>query len=225
MKIHFLGTGAGDWLLEKTNNMSEFRMHASVLLDDVLLIDPGPNVLNAMQEQSIDKTKIKYIINTHKHYDHYSENSVKALSDYATFFNICANQTIEIGNYTVIAFKANHGTCDDAVHFIISDGSSRLFYGMDGAWLMYDEVAAIKKQGIDFAVIDGTVGFIDGDYRIFEHNNLNMVLEIAKSLNKYVKQFCINHMAMTLHTDHNTLKNKMSEHNILVAYDGMEIEF
>ena len=88
-----------------------------------------------------------------------------------------------------------------------------------------DEVAAIKKQGIDFAVIDGTVGFIDGDYRIFEHNNLNMVLEIAKSLNKYVKQFCINHMAMTLHTDHNTLENKMSEHNILVAYDGMEIEF
>lgn len=225
MKIHFLGTGAGDWPLQKSENMLEFRYHASALLDDVLLIDPGPNALKAMIEQMIDKTKIKYIINTHKHFDHYSEDTVHELSEYATFFDIKGGETINIGNYSVSAFKANHGTCIDAVHFIISDGASRIFYGMDGAWLMYDEVLAIKKSGVDLAVLDGTVGFIGGDYRIFEHNNLNMVIEIKNSLKDYIKTFCINHMAMTLHTDHQTLQENLKKHDILVAYDGMEIEF
>lgn len=225
MKIHFLGTGAGDWPLKRAENMIEFRHHASVLIDNVLLIDPGPNALSAMEEQGVDKTEIKYIINTHTHYDHYCEQTINALSKNSTFFDIKNNDKIQLGNYSVLALKANHGTCVEAIHFIITDGKSRLFYGMDGAWLLYDEIAEIKKADIDLAVLDGTVGFIDGDYRIFEHNNMNMVLEIKKSLNDHIKKFCINHMAMTLHTDHITLQNKMSKHDILVAYDGMEIEF
>lgn len=99
-----------------------------------------------------------------------------------------------------------------------------MFYGLDGAWLLYDEIQAIKKFMPDFAVFDATIGDIDGDYRIFEHNNLNMVLEMKKSLENYIGRFCISHMARTLHTDHETLSEKMKKHNIITAYDGLEIE-
>ena len=225
MKIQFLGTGAGDWPLKNTDNLLEFRRHASALIDGVLLIDPGPAVLDAIDEFKIEKDKIKYIINTHKHYDHYSADTVNALADSAQLIEFKANDTIKVGKYTINSFKANHSTCTDAVHFIVSDGKSNLFYGLDGAWLMYDEVEAIKKFKIDYAVLDGTVGFIDGDYRIFEHNNLNMVLEIQKTLIPYVKQFCISHMARTLHTNHKALSENMNKYNIDVAYDGYIREF
>ena len=129
-----------------------------------------------------------------------------------------------MGKYTVRAYAANHSTATSPVHFIITDGEKTLFYGLDGAWLLYTEVQAIKQFRPDFAVLDATVGFTEGDYRIFEHNNLYMVLEMKKSLEKYIGSFCISHMARTLHTDHETLSEKMSRHGVTVAYDGMETE-
>ena len=75
----------------------------------------------------------------------------------------------------------------------------------------------------DLAVLDGTVGFRDGDYRIFEHNDLNMVLEMQKTLAPYVGRFCISHMARTLHTDHAALSAAMAAHGVITAYDGLEL--
>jgi len=129
-----------------------------------------------------------------------------------------------IGKYTVTALRANHANLQDAVHFIISDGEKSLFYGLDGAWLMYDEVSAIKKNGVDLAILDATIGDVPGDYRIFEHNNLNMVIEMKNTLRKYVERFFISHMARTLHTSHYELVERMKPHEIEVAYDGCEIE-
>ena len=223
MKIMFLGTGAADWNFAKHHEMEGFRRNSSALIDECLLIDPGRDVPNALSVFKKNADQIKYIINTHKHSDHYNENTVNYLSN-ATFYELRAGDQRMIGKYTVIALAANHSTCKDAVHFIISDGEKNLFYGLDGAWLMYDEVAAIKECGIDLAVLDATVGNITGDYRVFEHNNLDMVLLMKASLEKYVKKFCISHMARTLHTSHAELSEYMQEHGVDTAYDGYEIE-
>ena len=98
-----------------------------------------------------------------------------------------------------------------------------MFYGLDGAWLQYEEIDAIWKKGVDLAVFDATVGFVNGDWRIFEHNNLNMVLEMQRTLAPYVKKFGISHLARTLHTDHETLVQAMAQYAIDVACDGLEI--
>ncbi len=225
MKITFLGTGAADWPMKKRDDMAEFRRLSSVLIDDVLLIDPGPQMLDALKEYGKDAAGIKYIVNTHKHFDHFCAETVNRLEAYgATFFDLFSGDVVSIGNYTVRAYAGNHSTCEKTVHFIITDGKRTLFYGLDGAWLLYDEVQAIKKYKPDFAVFDATIGDVDGDYRIFEHNNLNMVLEMKKTLESYIGRFCISHMARTLHTDHKTLCEKMEKHHVIAAYDGMEIE-
>ncbi|MBR2353844.1 MAG: hypothetical protein IKA76_05005, partial [Clostridia bacterium] len=67
-------------------------------------------------------------------------------------------------------------------------------------------------------------GDVPGDYRIFEHNNLNMVVEMKAALEKHVRRFFISHMARTLHTSHGELRERMRRHGIEVAYDGYEIE-
>jgi len=223
MKITFLGTGAADWQKEDRKKSDFFRRNSSLLVDDTLLIDPGEYVPEALKEFRKNPDKIKHIICTHNHSDHFCEETVKKLKN-ATFVETHAGETKKIGKYTVTALHANH-SLKNAVHFIISDGEKRLFYGLDGAWLMYEEVEAIKEKGVDFAVFDATVGNIPGDYRIFEHNNLSMVLEMKKSLEKHIKRFCISHMAKTLHkTSHKVLSRNMKKHGIEVAFDGYETE-
>lgn len=225
MKITFLGTGAADWPLKRPYGAAEFRRFSSALIDDCLLIDPGPQVMDALDELNIGASQIQYIINTHNHSDHFAQVTVDALTSLgAHFCQLTDGESQTLGKYTVHAYKGNHGTCEGTVHFIIQDGKNCIFYGLDGAWLLYDEVQAIKRFKPDLAVLDATVGNIDGDYRIFEHNNLWMILEIQKTLSPYVGRFAISHLALTLHSDHKTLCEEMTHYNIIVASDGLTLD-
>ena len=59
MKITFLGTGAADWKREIHGDMEGFRRNSSVLIDSSLLIDPGPDVPDALDVFG------KYVMDTH----------------------------------------------------------------------------------------------------------------------------------------------------------------
>ena len=222
MKILFLGTGAADYEAADRGTAG-YRRNSSVLIDGALLIDPGPCVPDAIETFGVDIGKIKYVINTHRHADHFNLQTLSLLeSAGAKFIELSDGEVRTLDGYTVTALRGNHSI--PVQHFIIDDGKSRLFYGLDSAWLMYDEISAIKQSGVDMAVLDGTVGFSEGDYRVFEHNDMRMVIEMSKTLCSHAKRICINHMAKTLHTDHDTLAKRMTEHNIEVAYDGAVIE-
>lgn len=220
MKLQFLGTGAADWDAALERN-SEYRRFSSVLIDDVLLIDPGPFVPEALETFSIDASKIKYVINTHRHSDHYNE---KVLSDLvangAEFIDFVDGETKMVGKYAIEAIAGNHGTiyCN---HFFIDDGEKRLFYALDSSWLLISEIRAIQRKHVDLAVLDGTIGDAVGDYRIFEHCNLRMIEEMKSSIKQYIDRFVISHMARTLHTDHKTLVERMAKSGVEVAFDGM----
>ena len=67
MRITFLGTGAADWKPAAHRDLAGYRRNASVLIDDVLLIDPGPCVPDALATFHKDAGKIRYILNTHRH--------------------------------------------------------------------------------------------------------------------------------------------------------------
>ena len=104
---------------------------------------------------------------------------------------------------------------------MIEDGEKKLYYALDSSWLLYDEYLLLKDEGADLIVLDATIGDVPGDYRIFEHNNLNMVRELKKTLNPYIKRFIISHMALTLHEAHEKLAANMKADNIEVAKDGL----
>ena len=223
MKITFLGTGAADWRAADHKEMEGYRRNASVLIDDVLLIDPGPDVPDALATFGKDAKSIRYILNTHRHKDHYCRGTFSHLQG-AAFYPMKPGECATFGKYHVRAFAANHGTARDAVHFLITDGEKTLFYGLDGAWLLYDEVAAIQEAKPDLAVLDGTVGEAIGDYRVFEHNDLSMVRLLRAALAPHVKRFCITHMSRKLHKCHAALAADMARDGIEVAFDGMEME-
>lgn len=241
MKIQFLGTGAADWK-GVGPDWPGYRYFSSALIDGVLLIDPGPDVFDSSERYGIDISGVKYIICTHCHADHYSPGTVKKLEAAgAVFAGIKAGETAVLGGYTVKAYAANHGTCDGAVHFLIGRGDKAIYYALDGAWLLYNEVDAIKAgrllvcgdgavagrktaPGVDLIVLDATIGDVPGDYRIFEHNNLNMVREMKLTLGGACSKYVISHMALTLHGPHGELAEKMLRDGIVAAYDGLSIE-
>lgn len=201
-----------------------YRYFTSALVDGVLLIDPGPEVFDAAEKFAVDLSGVRYIINTHSHADHFLEKTVERLcADGAQFIKLSPKQTEKLGKYTLTAAPANHPTAENPVHFLIDDGEKKLYYALDSSWLLYEEYLLLRDKGADLMVMDATIGNSKGDYRIFEHCNLQMVSEMKYTLQKYVKQFVISHMAYTLHDDHETLTQQMKAIGIEVAFDGLII--
>ena len=98
------------------------------------------------------------MITTHRHSDHFNLETVAKLEEAgATFIELKDKDKVQVGKYTICAYQGNHGTCKDTLHFIISDGEKTIFYGLDGAWLLYDEVCGIKEYTPDFAVFDDDI--------------------------------------------------------------------
>jgi len=228
MKLHFLGTGAADWDIRNPRKDINYRRFTSLLIDDVLLIDPGPCVAEFAQTYGYPDLLggIRHIINTHPHGDHYNQGTVDLLTGMnAEFVPFAAGEEKRVGDYLIRAFGANHGTAGTAVHFSIEapDGK-KLYYALDSAWLLYPEFAYLRSTHHDMIVFDATIGDVEGDYRIFEHNNLRMVEEMRLTLRPYIDRFAISHMARTLHTDHQTLADRMAPSSIEVARDDLVLE-
>ena len=223
MELLFLGTGSANWLAGLDEIPDFIRRDSSVLIDSTLLIDPGPCVLEALGTFGCDAGKIKYIINTHMHDDHYCENTIRNLEEKgAEFITIKAGETVQFGKYTVAAFKGNHAVIPTA-HFLISDGEREVYYGLDGAMLVPEALEAIKSRHTDTVILEGTLGF-DVERGALEHNNMNMVVELASELKAHVGEIYISHISRKYQPDHETLSRTMSEYGVRVAYDGLKIQ-
>jgi phosphoribosyl 1,2-cyclic phosphate phosphodiesterase len=63
----------------------DFRKRASLLINEDLLIDLGPDVVTSSAMYNIDLTKVKYILQTHGHSDHFAAGHlITRLKEYAT---------------------------------------------------------------------------------------------------------------------------------------------
>ena len=51
-----------------------------------------------------------------------------------------------------------------------------------------------------------------------------MVIDMKLSLKKFIKRFCISHMARTLHGTQKEIEARMAPYGIEVAYDGYETQ-
>jgi len=228
MKLHFLGTGAADWWDTPKTRDINCRRFSSLLVDDVLLIDPGPHIFEFAESFGYQELiqNIRHIVNTHEHGDHYDKSTLEILCKHgAEFQKLKRGAPVTIGNYLIAAHEANHGTCAAANHIAVENASGkRLFYACDGCWFTYKTYSDICAYKPDMLIFDCTVGDTEGDYRIFEHNNIRMVIEMAMTLKQYCGAFMASHMAKTLHGSHEELHSRLAPHGIVPAYDDMIVQ-
>ena len=240
MKLTFLGTGAADW--NGPDERGEYRRFTSTLLDGRLLIDVTRTVLDEIP----DPAAITDVFFTHSHGDHFDMDALRALAPcrmYAheswageiegeglTVVPLRIGTPVGAAGFAMIPMPSNHSTAreyETTLHYLIEKDGKRLLYATDGAWLLNAEHHIIGKKVLDGAVFDATIGDgHEGDFRIFEHNSIDMIRLMLKTLYKTGRlregaPVYLTHLARTLHGTQAELEAR-TEKPFIVCYDGME---
>ncbi|MBE6549874.1 MAG: MBL fold metallo-hydrolase [Ruminococcaceae bacterium] len=254
MKITFLGTGAADWDIEKRVEGEFFRRLSSALIDDDLLIDPGPHIFDFCKKNNCEELldEVGDIIVTHSHVDHFNIETVRKLCERKSRRILCNQRTADMlvgisdnvtvvdfgqeykaGEYTIIPLNANHSVnaCGEkGLMYIVEGKNKRIFYGCDSAWIPYESWAVMKTKKFDCVVFEVTLGDVIGDSRIFEHNNIRMtelMLETVRNRNLLNESsiVCATHFSRFAHEEHDKLSARLASFGMIAAYDGLSMEF
>lgn len=158
MKLLFLGTGAADTDMNLFVDSIDFRRNSSALINDDLLIDPGPHIFQFAEVKGRPDIfdNVKNIIVTHSHKDHFNPENFKKIyektgctlwsdkacirrlaeafgEDFANSINYVETsplKTYDIGKYRVTSLYSNHATPDQAE-------ITRVYYITDGERHLY----------------------------------------------------------------------------------------
>ncbi len=252
MRILYIGTGAADWTAAAGARDGISRRFTCTLLDRELLIDFAPTTPRELFVDGGALSNVTDILYTHSHDDHYDSETLAALAhekkirvwadaDFAAriprfegveVYSLIPGEAVQIGKYEVIPLRANHALRnhphEQALHYIISDGSAKIFWGADGAWFLTETWREILRHApYDRIILDGTLGETFGDKRIFEHNSLPMIREIKAVLIesnclKEHGQVWLTHLSRDAHETPKRLRESCLEMGLYVAQDESE---
>ena len=135
-------------------------------------------------------------------------------------------------DFLVTGLPANHDPKYFPQHLLIEEETGekrqKIFYGMDGGWMLRDTFYKIRGQKLDLMILDCTVGDYLGDYRMSDHNSIPMIrvmlpsLRTVEAIDDHTVVY-IDHLAVTLHRSHEETVRICREDGIHVAYDGLRI--
>ena len=158
MELLFLGTGAADWDINAYVPGQFHRRFSSALINDDLLIDPGPHIFHFCEQNGTPPLLdgVKNIIVTHSHGDHFTPETVaklcvgkdctlwadpacqrkliRELGDETAarikFVETKRNRDYEIGSYKVTSLRSNHATedPDEDTRLYLIEQDGRILY-------------------------------------------------------------------------------------------------
>lgn len=249
MILKFLGTGAADRMnLQQDDDFSnkDHRRCSCALLNGHIMIDCGPHALNALKAAEVSLYDITDIVITHRHVDHFNIDNINKIAECGgvrlwlrdgAIISGCNAQVIYmklfkqyiIDDLTVTGLPANHEPDVFPQHLYITNGDKKLYYALDGAWILNETVKFLKGVCLDAIVLDATVGDYSGDYRMGEHNSVPMVRLMVDSMRtlKIIgdkTKIILSHIACCLHKSHEETQRILDNDGFIAAYDGFCVE-
>lgn len=140
-------------------------------------------------------------------------------------FTVCG------GKYTVLPLPADHSYSTSPVIYAIESGGKRMLYAHDTGMFSEEAWKALEKFGkLDFVSLDctGCLG-LGGDYER-GHMSVGSDLRTVERMKKEniadgKTVFVINHFSHNGGQTYDELAAAVEDKNLIVAFDGMEIEF
>ena len=252
VEFTFLGTCAADFsprLQGDCKDRFDFdaRRASCALINGRYLLDCGPHCPDSFKIAGYDTKKVTDIIITHLHSDHFNPDNIAFIAkDHPVTLWVREDAVVpQIENVTVVkmtnyekydinedfsvtGLPANHDEKVFPRHLLIEAGGKKIFYGMDGGWLLFRTYMQLWKAGLDLCVLDGTCGDYEGDYRMGEHNSIPMIrlmlpsLRTVGTIDDHTLVY-ISHLAPSLHKSHAETVQICKKDNINVAYDGLKL--
>ena len=203
VKMQFLGTGAGDYSWKNYGEEGSLGT-TSTLLDDHILIDCGGTVAKALERLKVDASRITHLVITHSHSDHFWLEAVRKafgerkihfygspelceiMKDYAVVHPLKPGDSFTIGEYKFTTLLANHvlrNPSELPFNYLISGKGKHILYAIDTAWLSSHAVRLTGQKYLSAIIWDATVAK-ENDWRLFDHNDLNMIRYMRKTLTK-----------------------------------------
>ncbi|CAJ1497394.1 bifunctional adenosylcobinamide kinase/adenosylcobinamide-phosphate guanylyltransferase [[Mycobacterium] holstebronense] len=194
MEILLLGTGSADgWpnpfcrCASCTSSATQVRGQTAALVDDVLLLDCGPEAPRAAMRLRRSLANVRHILFTHGHPDHVGPaallmrhwtGAVEPLDlvgpasaleqcqhwvgpdDPVRFVTVQAGDRIALGDYDVRVLAAAHGADigGDAVLYDLESVGGRIFWATDTGPLPEETHAAVAGAGYDALFLEETFG-------------------------------------------------------------------
>ena len=240
MTIQFLGTGAADYsrsILEDFPDRfdPDTRRASAALLTGRFLIDAGPHVLNSLQIAGISSTDITESVHRLAAGDRpplriwLREDAPFPEIPNVELHRMHLHETYRIGDsLTVTGLPANHGQDSYPQHLLIELEGKKLYYALDGAWILNSTFNALRDTHLDMLVLDGTCGDYVGDFRLGEHNSIPMIRLMLPSfrtvgaIDDHTAVY-ISHLARTLHKSHAETSAIGEASGFRTAYDGLAV--
>lgn len=219
MLIKFLGTGASEGIPSmhckckvcKNARMikgKEIRSRMGILIDGELMIDLSPDAFFNALRYEIDCSKIKHLLITHSHSDHFHiddvvPNILVEQNEHFEPLNVYSNDkvlnclkmigqnnmrlheiqyesTVEVNDFKITAFPAVHILDEKCMTFVIEKNGKCYLHLVDTGVIGDALLTWLKehKLTVDVAAIDTTFGLLETEY--FGHMNSNQVIRISE---------------------------------------------
>jgi len=252
LELKLLGTGAADYDWTRFGQ-SDVRGSTSSLLNGHILLDCGATGLGNLDRFGIPYSAVDTLLVTHSHDDHFEPEQIsvlaagrrKPLDVYASpealamlpdgmpvvRHPLSAGMKFALDDIAVTVLPANHPTNipgETAFHFCFEAPTGNLLYALDGAWMLKAAVWQIRHICFDWVVLDCTMADA-GDWRIFEHTDVEMAAHMVKSLRNLgivgdSTRIVLDHFARTLWPDsEEERRRKVAGTGFELAFDDMEL--
>ena len=194
MKLTYLGTAAAEGMpaifcnceyCQKARELGgkNIRTRSQSIINDNLLIDLPADTYFHFLQNGIIGDKIKYLLVTHSHQDHFYINELlmrkvpfarnmrceklRIYCGQGTFDKLSQEEKlsdieftklnhfeeISFGDYSVIAMPARHYPGDDALIYIIKNNGKTVLYAHDTGYLYEENFEYIEKNNIVFDMV------------------------------------------------------------------------
>ncbi|MDD5699230.1 MAG: MBL fold metallo-hydrolase [Victivallaceae bacterium] len=256
VKIKVLGSGAADYDWKRFGEEG-IRANTSTLINGEVLIDCGITGMKSLSHFGILPDHLSDLIITHSHSDHFEADIIgkiisertgkiplhiraspelikilrKTLPGKFKGYSLLPGNKFKIDSLLFTALPANHAVTgtEKALQYFIETPHGNILYALDGAWMLKEARQLIDNKKLNIIFWDATM-FQAGDWRIFEHNDLDMINLIMKTLKnqKIVDNrtaVILDHISRTLWPENFSIAEKLiSNRGWILAFDGMEME-